>query len=91
MIIKPTIGRKVWFWPGPDHAEMNVLNDEQPLDATVVFVHSDRMVNLLVIDHMGHDHREILVDLIQPDVERPNPKYHEFCEWMDYQKKVAQA
>lgn len=58
-IITPTIGRKVWFWPNGSHlgvpavAQPESQNHGQAMDATIVHVHSDRMVNLQVIDHVG--------------------------------------
>lgn len=59
-IITPTIGRKVWFWPnGMKSTEaglINVLTEKQPLDATIVCVWGDRMVNLGVTDHDGRVH-----------------------------------
>lgn len=91
-MIRPTIGRKVWFWPH-GRFEMNSLSEKQPLDATVVYVHNDRHVNLVVIDHLGHSHALNNVTLIQPEDDAQRDMLetsHEcFCEWMDYQKKVA--
>ena len=96
--ITPTIGRKVWFRPngvknslagvsdgGVHEKRLNVFND-QPLDATVVCVWGDRMVNLLVVDHGGETHALRSVDFRQPD--DPTPQNH-YCEWMPYQ--VGQA
>lgn len=56
MIIKPTIGRRVWYWPSQKQLDEGVLHSEDPqqaMDAGVIFVHSDRRVNLIVTDHWG--------------------------------------
>lgn len=88
--ITPTIGRKVWFRPlgigytdaGPVHS----LDADQPMDATVIHVHQDGTVNLLVVDHMGCIHPMRGIALRQADDEAPSQPY---CEWMPYQ--VSQA
>lgn len=89
-IITPTIGRKVWFWPngmkltaaGP----LNVFDEKQALDATVVCVYGDRMVNLSVKDHGGRVHSVRSCTLLQNGDPVPGGYY---CEWMPYQ--VSQA
>lgn len=89
-VIKPTVGRVVWFWPNglvmPRHL---VFHGDQPAKADVVYVHSDRMVNLLVVDHNGTAHPMTSVRLRQPDEERPGDGSTPFCEWMPYQKGQA--
>lgn len=88
MTIKPTVGRKVWYWPHlVDDATMNAVDSEQPLDATVLFVHDDRTVNLQIIDHMGHPHTLIQAVLRQPEDDKPSDEG--YAEWMPYQ--VGQA
>ena len=91
-MIKPTIGRKVWFYAGgavlPGAWTTYKSGDEtQPMDATVVYVHGDRMVNLAVLDHAGEPHAVRSVHLVQPGDEAvPNGMR---AEWMPYQ--VGQA
>ena len=50
--IKPTIGRRVWFRPSAQFLERNPtvtqLGSGQPMDAGIVYVHHDHMVNLAV-------------------------------------------
>lgn len=96
--ITPTVGRKVWFRPNgitalqkagtleyaTDHL---VINDGQPLDATVVYVWNDRMVNLTVLDHCGHTFLATSVPMLQEGDEQPASGY--YCEWMPYQKGQA--
>ena len=88
-MIKPTVGRKVWYWPS--EYDLNGLGAMvaahlQPLDATVVCVHGDRMVNLVVFDANGNMHKCLSVTLVQEGDTKPEGRY---CEWMPYQ--IAQA
>ena len=90
-MIKPTVGRVVWFWPYETQ-----LNDPsfiyhnksyQPCIGHVTFVHGDKMVNLDVIDHEGNHHSCTSVELVQEEdncVRIPGT-----CEWMPYQKGQA--
>lgn len=80
-MIKPTIGRVVWFYkyvPGQGH--------KGPLAAHVCAVHSDRHVNLMVIDEVGVPRGELTVTLVQENEECPAADY---CCWMPYQ--IGQA
>jgi hypothetical protein len=82
-MIKPTVGRVVWFWP----STMREGDDtKQPFAATVAYVHSDRMVNLSVVDHNGRQYGISSVPLRQPEDESPDGM---FCEWMPYQQGQA--
>ena len=77
-VIIPTVGRKVWFRPngttslqragtqGVAIAPLAII-DNAPLDATVVYVWNDRMVNLLVLDHYGNPFTATSVTMVQPD------------------------
>jgi hypothetical protein len=85
-MIAPTIGRQVWFWPGTFQGGVFVSRGDQPMAATVVYVHTDRLVNLQVIDHDGHARPIAEVQLRQPDDHVPQTQ---FCEWMPYQKGQA--
>lgn len=91
MTIKPTIGRKIWFHPnGASFMNGAVLNNygPSPMDATVVYVWDDRMVNLHVIDHSGIPHAVQSVPLRQP--EDPVP-FSQYCEWMPFQVGRAKS
>ena len=92
-MIKPTIGRKVWFHPGPgdslyDPADA-VTYLGQPFDATVVYVWNDRLVNLTVASHNGDTYGRSSVILVQPGEAPPTGK--SWCEWMPYQVGQSQA
>jgi hypothetical protein len=82
-MVKPTVGRQVWFWadltfPGsravPDPGE-----DPIPLAATVVFVHSPSLVNLAVYDAYGNLFTQEKVVLVQ-EGGAPMPD-GPFCTW----------
>lgn len=81
----PTVGRKVWFWPSENETFMNCIDHEQPFDATVLFVHNERSINLLVVDHRGHAHAQHSVALIQEGDAKPEDEA--YAEWMPYQIK----
>lgn len=102
-IIKPTVGRKVYYRPsandlkGPVPMNMAGPQDDpekaQPLDATVIAVWGDRMINVLVTDIMGKQFPVLSVDLLQPGDKPKKDKdgkiIGRYCEWMPYQ--VIQA
>lgn len=75
-MIKPTIGRQVWFW------KKTLEGDDQPEAATIVYVWNDTMVNLQAIDHIGVARPVTSVLLHQGD--EPGIGMH--CAWMPYQK-----
>jgi hypothetical protein len=88
LTIEPTVGRKVWYWPHDvDDANMNNVDHEQPLDATILFVHHTRLVNLQIIDHMGHTHTLLNTHLRQPGDDKPHDEG--YAEWMSYQVDQA--
>ena len=82
-MIKPTIGRIVWFRPA-GHAA-----DAQPLAAIIAHVWSDTCVNLAVFSPNGQPmaNPPTSVLLLQEGNERPTGG--NFCEWMPYQ--IGQA
>lgn len=80
-MIKPTIGRVVWFYeyiPSQGH--------KGPFAAHVCKVHSDEFVNLMVISESGLPFSRRRVRLIQEVCEAPQ---YEYCEWMPFQKGQA--
>lgn len=101
-IIKPTVGRKVWYRPskhdltGP--VPMQIAGSLEagtaaPLDATVIAVWGDRMINVLVTDIVGRQFSVLSVDLLQhgekPKTDADGKVIGRYCEWMPYQ--AAQA
>lgn len=88
-MIKPSIGRKLWFWPAREHYESFQSQQGetfQPEDATVVYVFNDRCVNLRVTNRVGESRGETSVVLIQDGDELPAGR---FATWMPFQ--VGQA
>lgn len=91
MIIKPTVGRKVWYRPSEQDIKGGMVSgNSQPIDATIVFVHSDRMVNLALFDANGMPHQRTSVDLVQDDGGASN-QGGGYCEWMPFQTGQARA
>lgn len=86
----PTVGRRVYFWPSQAMRHpYAVLDKNQALDAGVVFVHNERLVNLLVSDHLGQSHSVQNVPFLQQ--EEPKPEGLPFATWMPYQVKAHAA
>lgn len=84
-MVKPSIGRVLWFYPA-DH-----LVQEQPLAAIVTAVWGDRCVNLAVFGRNGvpMSHPPTSVTLVQEGDEKP--KAGPYCTWMPYQIGQAKA
>jgi hypothetical protein len=83
-MIKPTVGRVVWFWPASTTPKGTP--DAQPLAATIAYVHSDTMVNLTVHDRDGETYGLTSVKLWHGEGESPDMPH---AEWMPYQKGQA--
>jgi len=81
-MIKPTIGRVMWYWPEKQ------FRDDQPWAAFVVKVWDDNMVNLTVCNHEGNVQPKTSVPVVQdgsPYTAGDSP----YVEWMPYQ--IGQA
>lgn len=81
-MIKPSIGRVVWFWISGDIPDRGA----QPNAALVTFVHNDELVNLTVFSDVGYPGAYTNIPLWQGEGERPQGRH---CEWMPYQKGQA--
>ncbi len=81
-MIKPTIGRVVWYYPHGHTPE-----DNQPHAALIAFVWSDTCVNLAYFDQNGEAHNATSVLLYDED-SMPKPSTGYAC-WMPYQKGQA--
>ncbi|MFD1558331.1 hypothetical protein ACFSHT_22320 [Paraburkholderia silviterrae] len=86
-MIKPTIGRIVWFHPEQSYPHLVQHDKTQPLAAIVTYVWSDTLVNLSVFDQDGKQYAATSVFLHQGDesVMTNGP----YAEWMPYQKGQA--
>jgi hypothetical protein len=82
-VIKPTVGRVVWFWDSALTAEDPA---GEPLAAIIARVWSDTCVNLAVFDSNGTPTCRSSVTLYQDEGERPGGSH---ASWMPYQ--VGQA
>lgn len=85
-VIKPTVGRKVWYRPsefdrsGPGAMQVaGSVNDPAPLDATIIAVWGDRMVNVLVTDVLGRQFPVFSVTLVHDDDTKPSKGC--YVEW----------
>jgi len=81
----PTIGRRIWYWPATnedDSAEGICLDNSQPYDAGIVYVHADGTVNLGITDHTGDYFTNENVNIT--DEATPG-----CAQWMPYQEKKA--
>jgi hypothetical protein len=85
-MIKPTVGRVVWYWPSEHHDPTPKFKGE-PLAAIIARVIDDRTVNLLVIRADGVTYGRHDVVLLQDGDGRT--KEGRYCEWMPYQKGQA--
>lgn len=68
---------------------IEVLDEKQALDATIVFVRGDRMVNLSVTDHGGRIHFVRCCILRQEDDMGLFGEGTHYCEWMPHQASQA--
>jgi hypothetical protein len=82
-MIKPTIGRVVWYHPAfqPDSG-----SNENTHAAIICHVWSDTCVNLAFFDANGIAGSQTSVFLFQGEGERPSSCY---AEWMPYQQGQA--
>lgn len=89
IVTKPTVGRKVWFFASAQHALENAAGvaEAQPFDATVIFVHDDRTVNLRVTNPFGES-GPVLGATLRQDGDPPINGPH--AQWMPYQVKQAE-
>jgi hypothetical protein len=90
-IIKPSVGRVVWYYPPTNSAESGFArpDDGAPLAAVIARVWSDTLLNLTVFDANGDPHSRTSVLLVQEDQATPEHRGH--CEWMPFQKGQAKA
>jgi hypothetical protein len=88
-MIKPTVGRMVWFYPqGPLPPGFIYHDIKQPCAAQVAYVApNETELNLLVLDQNAIAHPVTQVPLVQEG--EPKPEGQSFCAWMPYQ--IGQA
>lgn len=79
-MIKPTVGRVVWFHPGPGF--VGAFTAGEPLPAFITKVWSDTGINVGGFDANGKPFGATSVLLVQEGAPRPS---YSFAEWMPYQ------
>lgn len=84
-MIKPTVGRIIWFYP--DQNDQIARNGCEPLPAIVTAVLSDTCVNLAVFDANGvpAEGGRQSVEILDDDTGSDGF----YARWMPYQKAVA--
>lgn len=87
--ITPTIGRRIHFFAGPDAQLPGNFqrNGDGGFDAGIVYVWSEKLVNLDVCDHNGTHHPFTSVEILGPGDPKPSAGF--WAEWMGYQ--IGQA
>jgi hypothetical protein len=81
-MIKPTIGRVVWF-----HRAGASVGD-QPWPALVCYVHNDHLINVAGFDNNGSHFACQCVGLVQEGEQYPDGGENYAC-WMPYQQQQA--
>lgn len=91
-MIRPHIGARVLYWghewdfSGHSNSDrlqrVNTTDEPLPMAATIINVHNDTVVALLVVDHMGGTHSRLKVEMVQPDAVAPadGAPYGEYLE-----------
>lgn len=94
----PTVGKHVRYHPAPNDFQslwdmdepMSQLERKLPFAATIVYVHNDRLVNLVVFDHEGNAHRRPKVALVP--LYEPFPTGDDaFATWTNDDKSVGKT
>jgi len=85
-MIKPSVGRVVWYHPSLDDKNV-ALGGDQPFAALIAHVWNDTCVNLAIFDANGVSFSKTSVQLVQDETEEKSS--NGYAEWMPYQ--VGQA
>jgi hypothetical protein len=85
IVIKPTIGRVVWYYEESAQHSPGFTTD-QPVPALICYVHSDRRINIGGFDASGDAFSRRFITLIQDGEVVEGGAYA--C-WMPYQKGAA--
>ena len=82
-MIRPTVGRVVWFWP-----KRPMFPHDQPQAAMIAHVFGDRCVNLSISDPNGNpvQNPPTSIPLIQQGDIAPESGH--YCEWMPFGQAV---
>jgi hypothetical protein len=80
-MITPTVGRIVWV-----HRVHGSEDIKQPEAGIILYVHSDRLINVEGWSASGHPFALLNLHLVQDDERKPEGN---FACWMPYQKGQA--
>ncbi len=85
-MIKPTVGRVVWYRPLPSDPPGEDFSRDEKMRYAAIVAHAtdDTCVNLMVIDQKGGTFNRTSVILVHEGNPEPGQ-----CEWMPYQKGQA--
>ena len=87
----PTLGQLVWYYRDRAHARgMKSVDDHEPFMAFVASVATDRLANLLVIDHLGTTFACQSVPVFQDD-DKDDKKAPAHCELKAPKPKEAKV
>lgn len=87
--IEPTVGRVLHFWPAQEDLEEHglvMLDEAQPMRASISFVRNINTINCTVEDHAGKQVFVRGLRLRQPDQPRPGFGH---CAWTEQQVRYA--
>lgn len=84
-MIKPTIGRVIWFTPPAERRN----SGNQPWPAFITYVHGDRMINVAGFDSGGAPFFQNSVTLLQDDDRSETASGGFYASWMPFQVQSA--
>lgn len=84
MIITPTIGRVVWFYP---NGQADLDAKRQPYATLVAYVHNQSSINIGGFDSSGYPIARQHIRLLQEG--EVTEGLRAFCCWMPYQQAQA--
>lgn len=82
-MIKPTVGRVIWFYNSQEEVEAN----KQPRPAFITYVHSDHLINVGGFNHNGTVFSQDSCHLVQEEDDAIPHGFH--ARWMPYQTTQA--
>lgn len=83
-MIKPSVGRRLYYWP---HPEEKSFEHDQPFDAGIAHVHDDTTITVTVNNDLGYPIApKQHITLAQDRQALPGE-----CGWMPYQEGQARA
>lgn len=87
-MITPTVGRVVYFYVKESKYDFgHCFIAGKPHTALIVYVHSDKLINVTAFDTNGKQYPFTSVELVQ-DGGQSSGEF--WCEWMPFQKGQAQ-